>query len=211
MKFKNSKTKVLMSKVPAITQCLILAGLFLLMPLKALIAQDVLTLVSPDNDILTGTIILRANQTVNASNLVASGANATYEAGQTINLIPGFEAEEGSDFTARIGLSSPDASTSGLRTASGDRDVNYYDKLAVYPNPNTGQFQLDIDLDEKDLASPALWQVEIHQPGGGILYSKELPSAAKFDVNISYAPKGQYLVLLREGASLRVSKVMIVQ
>ncbi len=178
----------------------------------SLIAQDNITLISPDDDVLSGTITIQANLTVTASNFVASGANATYRAGTEITLIDGFEAEEGSDFLAEIGALVPDnAAASTGNGFEAFTNESYDDKLIVFPNPNHGFFDLDIKLEQEDFKGEGEWQVAIHQPGGGIIYAKPLPSAAHFEVNISHAPKGQYVVQLIQGGSVRTSKVMIVQ
>lgn len=46
--------------------------------------------------------LYQATKTIIASNVIKSGANVTYEAGEDINLAPGFHAEEGCTFTAQL-------------------------------------------------------------------------------------------------------------
>lgn len=199
------KTSKLLSNWPS----KLLMGLMVCLS-PSIMAQDNITLVSPADDVLSGTITIQANLTVTASNFVTAGSNATYRAGNEITLIDGFEAEEGSDFLAVIGAPIPDNAAASAGFNSGALE-NYDDKLNVYPNPNDGFFDLDIRLNEDDLKGEGEWQVAIHQPGGGIIYSKFLPSAAHFEVNISQSPKGQYVVQLIQDGSVRTSKVMIVQ
>jgi hypothetical protein len=54
------------------------------------------------SNISTGTSILQASQTINASNKIISPANVTYKAGNSISLNSGFEAQTGSVFVAQI-------------------------------------------------------------------------------------------------------------
>ncbi|MBN2892441.1 MAG: gliding motility-associated C-terminal domain-containing protein [Bacteroidales bacterium] len=46
--------------------------------------------------------LYQATETIIASNIIRAGANVTYEAGDGINLAPGFHAEEGCTFTAQL-------------------------------------------------------------------------------------------------------------
>jgi V8-like Glu-specific endopeptidase len=55
------------------------------------------------NTITTGTnVTFSATNNIEASNTIQSGANVVYEAGNQITLLPGFNAELGSEFEARI-------------------------------------------------------------------------------------------------------------
>ena len=57
---------------------------------------------SVTSTISTGTSIVQAAQTINASNKVISPAKVTYKAGNSISLNAGFEAQTGSVFVAQI-------------------------------------------------------------------------------------------------------------
>jgi hypothetical protein len=57
---------------------------------------------SVTSNIFTGTSIVQAAQTINASNKVISPAKVTYKAGNSISLNTGFEAQTGSVFVAQI-------------------------------------------------------------------------------------------------------------
>jgi hypothetical protein len=57
---------------------------------------------SVTSNISTGTSILQATQTINASNKIISPANVTYKAGNSVSLNTGFEAQTGSVFMAQI-------------------------------------------------------------------------------------------------------------
>jgi trimeric autotransporter adhesin len=63
-----------------------------------------LTLRSPQDDVTSSTPPMRkAVQTITATNQVQSTGSVTYQAGQAVTLLPGFQAKAGSVFTAQIG------------------------------------------------------------------------------------------------------------
>lgn len=51
---------------------------------------------------ITSTELHQATNNITASNIIETGATATYEAGNQIKLLPGFRAKSGSNFVARI-------------------------------------------------------------------------------------------------------------
>jgi hypothetical protein len=57
---------------------------------------------SVTSNISSGTSIVQAAQTINASNKVISPAKVTYKAGNSFSLNTGFEAQTGSVFVAQI-------------------------------------------------------------------------------------------------------------
>lgn len=66
--------------------------------------QTDLSLVSPPHDYgSTDTVELKVSQTIEAANKILDQANITYSAGQSVTLKPGFVAENGTLFTAKIG------------------------------------------------------------------------------------------------------------
>jgi hypothetical protein len=62
----------------------------------------ILTTSNLTTNISTGTSVIQAVQTINASNKIISPANVTYRAGNAVSLNTGFEAQTGSVFLAQI-------------------------------------------------------------------------------------------------------------
>ena len=60
-----------------------------------------LTLTSPENNILNGTVDQQAINLIKASNKIEGSSNLKYEAGRSITLEPGFEVNKGSVFEAK--------------------------------------------------------------------------------------------------------------
>ena len=66
--------------------------------------NQVITLVSPADDIATGTVLKQSNNGISAANRVTGTTTAvTYQSGASVTLQPGFQAEAGTVFKAQIG------------------------------------------------------------------------------------------------------------
>ncbi len=61
-----------------------------------------LTLKSPADDYTTGTLLKKTNLTINATNKIGNGANIIYQAGASVTLKSGFQADSGTVFKAQI-------------------------------------------------------------------------------------------------------------
>lgn len=66
--------------------------------------NQVITLVSPTDDIAAGTVLKQSNNGISAANRVTGTTTAvTYQSGASVTLQPGFQAEAGTVFKAQIG------------------------------------------------------------------------------------------------------------
>ncbi|AWV99231.1 3-coathanger stack domain-containing protein [Arcticibacterium luteifluviistationis] len=66
------------------------------------ITSSSVSLLSPTNDILSGTRTEQATQTINAQNKIEGSSNVMYKAGNAVLLEPGFRAASGTVFSAKI-------------------------------------------------------------------------------------------------------------
>ncbi|WP_162628116.1 choice-of-anchor Q domain-containing protein [Arcticibacterium luteifluviistationis] len=66
------------------------------------ITSNSVSLLSPTNDILSGTQTEQAIQTINAENKISGSSNVMYKAGNAILLAPGFSTASGNVFSAKI-------------------------------------------------------------------------------------------------------------
>ncbi|WP_428656768.1 3-coathanger stack domain-containing protein [Runella sp.] len=64
--------------------------------------EQPITLNSPTDDYITGSILKQTNLTINAANKIGSDTNITYQAGNSITLKAGFQADSGAVFKAHI-------------------------------------------------------------------------------------------------------------
>ncbi|AYQ33760.1 GEVED domain-containing protein [Runella sp. SP2] len=66
--------------------------------------NQVVTLVSPADDIATGSVLKQSNNSISAANRVTgTTTTVTYQSGTSVTLQPGFQAEAGTVFKAQIG------------------------------------------------------------------------------------------------------------
>jgi alpha-D-ribose 1-methylphosphonate 5-triphosphate synthase subunit PhnH len=63
-----------------------------------------ITLVSPTNNLSSGSVVRQTNLGIDASNRVTgTSTNVTYQSGSSVTLKPGFQADAGTVFKAQIG------------------------------------------------------------------------------------------------------------
>lgn len=60
------------------------------------------SLSSPNNNFLTNIVTLKVSNIIQATNIIEGASQVLYQAGKSIELLPGFKAEAGSVFTAKI-------------------------------------------------------------------------------------------------------------
>ncbi|MEM8525389.1 MAG: zinc-dependent metalloprotease [Bacteroidota bacterium] len=96
-----------------------------------------------DGNVETG-IIVRACQTIIATSDVINGAEVTMIAGQSITLRPGFFAEKGSIFTARIEPCPPSNITEAR-----EEEIVSKAELTAYPNPTSNEIHLQFAQTEE--------------------------------------------------------------
>ena len=169
------------------------------------------------------------NLTVNfgntTNNTITSGQNVTYFAHNSIVIKPGFKAEAGSHFVARIEpcLSCYESSKSMLFLNNNDdpdkknyetinsnnetplQDVPYHTKeFKLFPNPNPGAFQL-----ETNFPLSAIGNLKITNMLGTTVY--ETQNVASNTVQLPSSATGQYFIvmILKDGSVL--TRKMVVQ
>ncbi len=91
--------------------------------------------------------IYATTSTITSNSNIANATSTLYQAGQSITLMPGFHAEQGSDFTARIADCTPasitEAGTSRVTNLSTPKTGIH--KIQLFPNPVVDNFTLSID------------------------------------------------------------------
>lgn len=94
------------------------------------------------------TDIQTAGNTITATNIIENGAIASYDAGDSVTLSPGFVATFGSDFEAFIGgcTSSRPLPTKVSYDKKGGEQVILNGGLEIYPNPTANYLMLSSEL-----------------------------------------------------------------
>ncbi len=145
---------------------------------------------------------------------IPSGKTGIYEAHKEIILQPGFHAQAGSNFTARITPCALCPQNKSLMIVTPDLDLNisnaeYIDSLytiqnnhiSIYPNPNIGTFWVDIINIQKQT------QLLIHGVDGRLLHTQNIVQD-KTELNIESYPKGIYFVTIQNQDSKEIFKII---
>ncbi len=162
--------------------------------------------------------IFFAENNLTADNTIASNGNVTYTAGNEIELLPGFETEEGADFTAyttddyvelvQYKKLTPDfdCSAKNVPILNPDKiselEDNQKIKIVLYPNPTSGKFKISV---LKDFHNGI--QMEIVNLSGSIIYTQKLNSK-KTEINIENQPAGIYIIKIISNNKVYTSKIM---
>ncbi len=142
------------------------------------------------------------------------GADVTFRAGQSITLKPGFHAQSGSNFLATIGVTSippqcPQQIANPVNTRMGniafEPQVLKTDNFKLYPNPASGSFSLEYQIDE-----PAI--ISIYNSIGNLISQENLSSEnQKYEANTGNLKPGiyQYRISGRSGKQLHNGKLVV--
>jgi hypothetical protein len=132
--------------------------------------------------------------------IVESGTTVNIVAGESIELLPGFEVKAGSTFNALISSSS---CTDGMRQSNPNSprpkdnislsSINYNltektHNLAVFPNPTAGKFTLNVG------GESIIESLSIYNTSGNLVFEEAGINTRQKEVNISL-DKGSYIVV----------------
>lgn len=158
--------------------------------------------------------VKRAANTLLASNMIESTADVTYTAGQSITLQPGFRANAGSTFTARIegcqlvASSVIPKTTEEVELAVAPTPNPGSGHLRVFPNPFNDHFKLTYELEQDAEAEIRLMSID------GRVRRKLLPSqlqssgAYQVESDGLDLPAGIYIIQLRLGGEIFSRKLV---
>jgi len=123
--------------------------------------------------------------------------NGTIPASTSSTIYYVIEANDGALITELAGSYSI---TTGINDPSGFVTMN------IYPNPNNGQFTLELNAQKA-----GTFNVEIVNVAGQVVYQKQIEQDGlyKEQVNISEKAKGMYYIRINDGTSVKVQKLMI--
>lgn len=187
----------------------------------AINATDI-TQLNFSNDVYN--LVIGTTITVGGNVTVQSGQQLELVARDVIELLPGFSAEAGSNFVARIdpticagvmkmGNPSPDSSSSDSTASLSHStksnpiitttDKNF--KIKTYPNPNNGI--LSIEFDGNSFENYELYLLDEQ---GKIIYQSKTIKESKIDINMSGFGKGVYVlnILDTKNKSAFVNKII---
>ncbi len=146
--------------------------------------------------------------------VLQNNAKVNLVAGLSIQFLPGFYAKEGCFLHAKITIDNTFCNEPGGnivleksivgKTTFTDRSILADKKqVKVYPNPNNGQFTLELfNFKEKT-------KVYIYNQLGALLYSKETSFSNKNEIQLPNISNGLYYVRVVEGKQQFVNKIIV--
>ena len=153
---------------------------------------------------------------------ISQGQQLDIIARKSITLSPGFHAEAGSNFSARIEPIMYDdpsmamSGNSGLKSANNnffvEQEENVESNLdertfnvSIYPNPNEGSFSVDFGNNPIDDYSLKLFDMEAKQ-----VFSLDNIKSSIVEINIRNYPKGSYILNVFNQKNMTISSHKIV-
>jgi hypothetical protein len=166
-----------------------------------------------------------AQQTITVAGIagpvdVQSGATVRFIAGESVRFLPGFHARESSSVHAYIttdgtfcdGSPSPsivqlptstEKSTSQNPSFEEPSDQPFHPQLKAFPNPNNGQFALEI-INFKEQT-----EIVVFNMAGKVIYRGKSINNITFEMNLPYLAKGIYNILVTDGLTAKSVKMIV--
>ena len=142
------------------------------------------------------------SNSISASNVIANGATANYQAGNFILLTPGFQATEGSNTSLTI---APCTGTSNARTTNQAVELaKEILDVSLYPNPTGGSFTVQVPTVKS--TEPQL--VEVYNLAGVLVYKKSVSAGEQIAIDLKNHAKGLYLVKYFQGQKSVIKRVL---
>ncbi len=155
-------------------------------------------------NISSGVYEFLASNSITATNVISSGANVTYRAGNIVSLTSGFHSQAGSHFHAFNAPCSQESNSQTKGTLLNESENAFNEsRLLIYPNPNKGNFKIELSGYTDEIIS-----IEVTNILGAVVYKKENTLSGSVNINISEQPKGLYFVKTRVGDKVYTNKII---
>jgi hypothetical protein len=147
-----------------------------------------------------------------------NGSITNLIAGQSVRLLPGVDAQQGSWLHAYITtngtycggvlgspvLNQPEEKSGGEEQNTGEKPVLPSDKLVkVYPNPNNGYFTVELT----NFEAPAA--IKVYNTTGVLIYKMRPHYISKPQISLPYIQKGVYFVQVTSGSDQFIKKIIV--
>ncbi|NJL74977.1 MAG: T9SS type A sorting domain-containing protein [Saprospiraceae bacterium] len=153
-----------------------------------------------------------ASQTITSSSIIESGADVEFLAGTSIKLSPGFHAEAGATFSAKIEACTPPSVPAAIATIPSDVIITN-SNIALTIQPNPAQYQTTLVFNLSEAASTYL---EVYSSAGvrvKTLLNNSWMEAGNYtqDLTTDELQSGMYLVVLRTDSQVVTQKLMVLE
>ena len=144
---------------------------------------------------------------------VNSGVQASFLAGGSVILMPGFEAKSGSIIDVHTIVAANGSRIRSESTASKD-NANSSDeaiKINMYPNPNSGVFSVVLERENENVEQPETSDVKltIYNMLGENVYTSKAPINKTKTINLTDRPKGIYFIKVESEGRIKCEKILI--
>ena len=93
------------------------------------------------------------------------------------------------------------------------QNVNAASEISLYPNPNDGQFNLNIHLSSLDAKQNAQFNITLYNLEGEMIFNENYALNAGYDFNksfdVAYLSKGLYLMKIESNNSINYRKIIV--
>ena len=148
-----------------------------------------------------------ASNVITASNIIQNGANANYQAGNTIILVDGFHGEAGSEVSLiNAPCNGPIITTQRITQQSINHQLpKESDHWQLYPNPTSGSFTVSVPRAKQGEAN---LRVGVYNLMGVAIMDVEVQAGAQVKIDLTGKPKGIYLVKYFSKSRVTTQKVI---
>ncbi|MFN0083024.1 MAG: zinc-dependent metalloprotease [Ferruginibacter sp.] len=146
-----------------------------------------------------------ASGIIAATNLLSSGTNVTYDAGQEIILQPGFIATSGSNFITV--LDGCDNLRESAEITSNQNISATFFQVTIYPNPVTDAFYVTYTLTQTENIEISLWDMMGKKVS--VLFPSQTQTAGEYyhTFSLDKLPSGMYLIKVGNTQKMEVLKL----
>jgi len=163
----------------------------------------------PLNSVLSGKInargLIRAESQISSTNLIDSGSQIIYKAGNSIILEPGFEVKKGAQFSGAI-----ESCTSPSPISVEKKQIDYIPGLRIFPNPSLGETRIEFPVNSEnptellisDLSGRILEKQFLRGTGSGV----EMKS-----IRYNFLKSGTFIIHLYHGDKVISSPLIVIK
>jgi len=163
----------------------------------------------PLNSVLSGKInargLIRAQSQISSTNVIDSGSQIIYKAGNSIVLGPGFEVKKGAQFSGAI-----ESCTSPSPISVEKKQIDYIPGLRIFPNPSLGETRIEFPVNSEnptellisDLSGRILEKQFLRGTGSGV----EMKS-----IRYNFLKSGTFIIHLYHGDKVISSPLIVIK
>ncbi len=136
-----------------------------------------------------------------ASFIVESGKNVLFESSDEVILKPGFHAEKGSLFIARVNTNS----VRGMRATPLERTTSIFKNIKVVAYPNPAKNKVNVRITDVCIDC----SIGVLNSQGILLRNRALKNNDRIEIELSGLKKGIYFIVVRQNTKIITTKKLM--